>query len=207
MAEKKYLVVEKAIETGAYTKAELMAMCETDSDKVFESHLRFMRIRDKYAVPDDAGIYHMVTEEEWNARAEQLRAAQTTSAPKQTFTKEPTKKLDALFAAYDKKMEAVQKAQAAFNKADQMTQLKLDLANVNFNIAKLSIVQAKEKFAKEIGCTISRIDTLYDDKTLDAAMEGAAKAAKEANKGDSGAVQTGGTTGESSEGLAEALNA
>jgi hypothetical protein len=207
MTEKKYIVIENMVKEGKYTKAQLMEAIGTEKEKTFEAQLRFMRIRDKYVLPNADGIYYYCTEEQWEDHNAKIKAANKKKAkPKKTFLKDPSKKLAALYSQYDKKMAAVQKAQQSFDKDDQLTSLLLQEKQIQFSIVKLKINQLRAKMANEIGVTPLTIDAYFDSGTLDEKYQDAREAFKKAQEqaGDKPPEEAG---VDSDDGLAAAANA
>jgi len=183
MSEKKYIIIEKMIKEGSYTKAQLMEAIKTDSEKTFEAQLRFMRIRDNYVLPNQNGIYCYCSEEEWEEYNAKIKAANKKKAkPKKSFMKDPTKKMANLYTMYDKKMEAVHKAQGSFDRADQLTNLVLQEKQIQFSIVKLKINRLRAQMAKELGISIDRIDMLYGEGALDQAYADAVASFKKSQE-------------------------
>lgn len=165
----KRTIIKEAIESGEYTKAQLMEMAEVNSDG-FASQLSYLRMSGVFPVADpDTGIFKLITEAEW----EEAKAQRGKSTPKEPLTPaaEREKLEKKASRAASAQTNATKKAEA--DPDNKVLALKAQRASIDLEICEMELGQHQADYpnlddaSEDADGTDVEVDATEDDADAD----------------------------------------
>lgn len=166
MAQNKRTIIKEAIESGEYTKEQLMEKADVNAAG-FASQLSYLRMGGIFPVADsETGIFKIVTEAEWN----ELQANRKSGKPKEELTPATMRaKLEGKAKrAASAQTNAAKKAENSPD--DKVLGLKAQKAALELEICEIELGQHQSEYPDledEIDESVEEVDTEDEDEDGD----------------------------------------